>query len=264
MVLQFLLILVFWFSFQAYINGTIEPTKAFVFNKDILEVNTQITESDITEVLIPAKAISNGFATDINEVIGKYVTSKVYTGQYVYSAQLADIENIDIFESTDLTSLRKISLPISYVEGLAGNIKRGDKVDLVFSGEGTKSGSTGSEEKFIYSKLFIQDVLVYSVATGDGFKFVDHSNFLVSDVPENGQEIDVQSNSDELEVITLAVTPEQVEEIVARATAGTVKVVGRFAESENRQTLGYILGDYEKVFTGQANAETGRTEISEK
>lgn len=265
MVLQFLLIVVFWFSFQTFVKNEVQPVDAFIFSRDIVDINTQITANDFKKVSVPAKAITTKFALNPDEIIGKYLVTKVSEGQYVYNAQLEDREDINVFDSIDLSNLRKVSLPISYVDGLAGNVKKGDKVDLVFTGEGTKKGVSGNDETFKYSKVFMQDILVFGVSTGDGYKFLDHSDLLYGETTaNNGETIDVEANSDELEVITLAVTVEQVEEIQTRASAGNVKVVGRFETSEDQQTLGYVLGDYEKVFTGHANAETGRTQISEK
>ena len=264
LVLQVCLIIGFAFSFYTYVQKEIQPTEVYVFNSTIEDINTEIQAKHIKKVTVPAKAVTSDFAKDAKDIVGKYVTTKVYKGQYVYSNQLIERENIDPFESMDLSSLRKISLPINYEDGLAGNIKRGDKIDLMFTGEGTIRNDQGSQDKYNYSKVFLQDISVYSVTTKDGYKFIDHSTYVQGYVGnENAQEIDIDAVSDELAVITLAVTLEQAEEIEARMSKGKVRLLGRFENSESYETLGYVLGDYAKIFSGNANAETGRVTIVE-
>lgn len=264
LVLQVCLIIGFAFSFYTYVQKEIQPTEVYVFNSTIEDINTEIQAKHIKKVTVPAKAVTSDFAKDAKDIVGKYVTTKVYKGQYVYSNQLIERENIDPFESMDLSSLRKISLPINYEDGLAGNIKRGDKIDLIFTGEGTIRNDQGSQDKYNYSKVFLQDISVYSVTTKDGYKFIDHSTYVQGYIGnENAQEIDIDAVSDELAVITLAVTLEQAEEIEARMSKGKVRLLGRFENSESYETLGYVLGDYAKIFSGNANAETGRVTIVE-
>mgnify|MGYP001019288624 CR=1 FL=1 len=264
LVLQVCLIIGFAFSFYTYVQKEIQPTEVYVFNSTIEDVNTEIQAKHIKKVTVPAKAVTSDFARDAKDIVGKFVTTKVYKGQYVYSNQLVEKENIDPFESMDLSQLRKISLPINYEDGFAGNVKRGDRIDLIFTGEGTVASNSGSQTKYNYSKVFLQDIPVYSVTTKDGYKFVDHSEYPQGYVgDENGQQIDIEASSDELAVITLAVTLEQAEEIQTRMSKGTVGFLGRFEDSESYETLGYVLGDYTKIFSGNANAETGRVTIVE-
>lgn len=264
LVLQVCLIIGFAFSFYTYVQKEIQPIDVFVFNGNIEDVNSEITLSHIKKVSVPAKAVTTEFARDPKEIVGKYLTTKAFKGQYIYSKQLVDKESIDPFESMDLSELRKISLPISYLDGFAGNVSRGDKIDLVFTGEGTLKNNQGSQDKYNYSKVFLQDVMVYSVATKDGYKFVDHSRFAPGEVnSSDGEKIDIEASSDEIAVITLAVSLQQAEEIEARMSKGKVRFIGRFDNSETYETLGYVLGDYAKIFSGQASAETGKIEIVE-
>lgn len=236
-----------------YTNNTIEPTTAFVFTTNI-DNNRPITESDITSVSIPSGAINEYFETNKDEIIGKYVDGKAFSGQYVYSSQLIEKEEIDPIESMDLSKYRKISLPIDIVSGLAGSLKRGDSVDLIYTGEGTaKNGN--EESNFKYSKVFLQDVLVYGLNTTNGTKYVDQSDKTNDEIADNANQ--------DLGIITLVVTLEQAEEIHARLSSGTVGFLGRFEDSQSYETLGYVLGDYQKIFSGQSNAETGKTPIIE-
>lgn len=264
LLLQMCLIIGFAFSFYTYVQKEIQPTDVFVFTQDIADLNTEITANHVKRVQVPAKAVTKDFAKDPSDIIGKYLITKSFNGQYVYKSQLVDKENIDPFDSMDLSKLRKISLPINYIDGFAGNIKRGDKIDLVFTGEGTIRNNQGSQEKFNYSKVFMHDIMVYSVNTEDGYKYVDRSKYSLSEIGANeGESIDVDTSSDEIAVLTVAVTLEQAEEIEARIKKGSVRYLGRFDESETYETMGYVIGNYSKVFSGTADAETGAAEVKE-
>lgn len=263
--LQIVVILVSVFLILGYTNNQVEPTEVYIYTRDINDVSQPIKTSDIKKVQIPAKAVTKDFALDKDEIIGKHVDSKVKAGQYVYKSQLIDHEEVDVFATMDLSKYRKISLPISYVDGFAGNIKRGNKVDLVYVGKGSASSDLeGLEEQnsdFTYSKVFMQDVLVYSVNRADGYLFVDHSQ-VVPGFGEDNEAIDVEDPGS-LDIITLVVTLEQAEEIQARMAAGTIKFLGRFDDSKSYNTLGYVLGNYDKIHSGPGFAETDNLMIEE-
>ncbi|TCJ98287.1 UNVERIFIED_ORG: pilus assembly protein CpaB [Anoxybacillus amylolyticus] len=256
--LQLVLMVGFAASFYRYVQVQVQPVDVYVFSRD-LSANDKVSAGDIQKVSIPAKAVTEEMVKDPKTIVGKYLVTDVFSDQFVYKNQLVKKGDVDPFKSMDLTKLRKISLPISYVEGFGGNLKRGDRVDLVFTGEGTKETPQG-EKKFRYAKVFLQDVYVYNVTTADGYKYVDRSESTVS---KQGEEISTSGASGELAVVTLAVTLEQAEEIVARMNAGQIRLLARFGDSESYETLGFVLGDYQKVFSGPINAETSKTKVTE-
>lgn len=263
--LQIVVILVSVFLIMNYTNSLIKPTEVFVYTRDIADVSQPLKASDIKKVKVPASAVSKDFAKNEKDIIGKHVDSKVKAGQYVYKSQLIDHEEVDVFATMDLSKYRKISLPISYVDGFSGNIKRGDKIDLVYIGGGTKEATeddiSSEGGNFTYAKVFLQDVLVYSVNRADGYKFVDHSQ-VVPGFGEDNEAIDVEDPGS-LDIITLVVTLEQAEEIQARMAAGTIKFLGRFDDSKSYNTLGYVLGNYDKIHSGPGFAETDNLMIEE-
>lgn len=257
LILQMILILISVFAFNRYTREQIKPVEAYIYSGDINDLSKILTEDDIKSVTIPKSAITTNFALNKEDILNKCVDSKVKKGQYIYINQLVKPEEVDIFNFLDLSKYRKISLPISFVDSFSGNIKKGDKVDLVYTGEGTKSSedSYSGEEDFMYSKVFMQDVLVYSVNTDEGYKYMDYSECLSDDIEANEKQ--------EIKIITLAVTLEQAEEIEARTNTGKVRFLGRFADSKSYNTLGYVLGDYQQIFSGRGFAETDRAIIEE-
>ena len=262
LLIQLVAIVAFTFSFYSVVQKEVEPTEAYVFTKD-LEVNAKVASEDIQKVTVPSKAITKDFALNPEDIVGKYLSTDVHANQYVYVKQLQGEGEIDPFKSMDLSTYRKISLPVNYVEGFGGDLKRGDRVDLVFVGEAEKRNEkTGDKDKFRYSKVFLQDVLVYSVVTGDGYRY--ESNYKVTESDSSyreGEKISADSNSSELAVVTIAVKLDEAEQISARLKAGSIKLLGRFNEHQSYETMGYVVGDYEKIYSAPANAETGVSTI---
>jgi len=269
--LQICIVLISAFMIIKFANSKIRPIEVFVYSRDIEDFSIPLKAGDVKKVEVPAEAVSKDFARKGKDIVGKYLDSKVSAGQYVYNSQLVEKEDIDIFKTLDLSKYRKISLPITYVDAFAGNIKKGDKIDLVYVGQDSKettdSVESGQSEEqsggdFTYSKVFLQNVPVYSVSNEDGYKFVDHSD-KIQGYEESKEKVDTEKDSGSLGIITLAVTLDQAEQIEARVNAGKIKFIGRFPGSKDYNTLGYVLGNYGKVFSGKGSAETDNLTIEE-
>lgn len=245
-------------GFYVFNQQEIKPTEVYTFAKNI-PTNTQISANDLKKVIVPANAVTSDFARSPGEIVGKYLNTKVFEGEYVTSPKLIDKDEIDPFESIDLSKLRKISLPINFVEGLGGNIQRGDRIDLVYTGEGAKSSgdNTTDTKKFLYSKTILQDVLVYSVTTDEGLLYSDKSQSR-AESGQSGEDIATAGEGGEMSTITLAVTLDQAEEITARMKSGELRIVGRFSDSTNYDSVGYVVGDYDKIYTGAGLAEANK------
>ena len=272
LILQIVIVLLSVFMIMRYTNRKISPTEVYIYTRNIDDPSLPLGKEDVKKVVVPAEAISKDFVRSEDEIIGKHVDAKVFAGQYVYRSQLVERENVDVFATMDMSKYRKISLPISYVDAFAGNIKKGDTVDLVYTGSGTGAGNFNDDEEefsiggnsgFTYSKVFMQDVLVYSVNSADGYKYIDHSQRLPG-YDESKEEVSAEATSSgDLAIITFAVTLEQAEQIEARMRTGQISFLGRFDDSKSYNTLGYVLGNYQKVFSGQGFAETDNLMIEE-
>lgn len=267
LILQVIIVLASVFMIMRYTNNKISPTEVFVYTKNINDVSIPLTKKDIKKVTVPAEAITKDFARKEEDIIGKHVDGKVSAGQFIYNSQLVEQEDVDIFATMDLSKYRKISLPINYVNAFAGQIKKGDTIDLMYVGQGSKNSKDNEDEdsggSFTYSKVFMQDVLVYSVNDAKGFEYKDHSQRDAT-YEEGKEEISTETEqSGDLAIITLAVTLDQAEQIETRLNNGQIKFVGRFNDSKNYNTLGYVLGNYGKVFSGKGFAETDNLMIEE-
>ena len=240
-------------GFYFFSQKEVKPTVVYSFNKD-LPANTQITAGDLNKVNIPSKAINGTFELDVNNIIGKYVNTDVYNGQYVITPSLSVETELDPLKDVDLSKYRKISLPINYIDGLGGEVRSGDKIDLAYIGNGTKTSENVAESgEFTYAKIFMQDVIVYNVVTANGSDYISKSTSRQSS--EEGKDINDGEGGGDLATIILAVTGEQAEEILSRLKTGEIKPIGRFFESENYNTNGFTYGNYDSIKTSSADPE---------
>lgn len=264
LLLQLALMAVFVVGIYYNTQKELEPVDVYVYAKKMSK-NSEIEMADLRKVQIPANAVGKNF---LNEATIKkikegnmVVTSDVESGQYVYNSQITSNSNVDPFEKIDLSKYRIVSIPSSYETTMGGEVKRGDKIDLAYIGQVSGQSSYGQDDESVYSTVFMQDVLVYSVTTGEGFQFVDHAQMKKSDLNSEDVEKNQSLTGEDIEgaiaLVSVAVPMSKVEEILARQEKGVVKVVGRFKESENTNAPGFVLGS-EKisgVYAGNKNAE---------
>lgn len=269
-ILQIVAVIVFALSYKMYNDNNVRPVQVYGFGRT-MDAGVKITEKDLIRVPVSQMTYNKNMimATEANAIIGRYTTTKVFENSISYRQQLGDLNTSNKFASLDLANARVISLPINFVEGIAGDLQKGDKIDLLYKGQGKVTNALeGEQADFVYSKIFLQDITVYQVNTQDGYKFVPHANstpneaFSMTSTDDSNSQIG-QQMSTQIASISLVVTPEQAEQIEARRLSGELKFVKRFPESESHETLGFVIGNYGKIFSGNANAETGSIQIIE-
>jgi len=262
--IQIVVMLVFVFSYKAYNDNNVKPLYVIGYNRNI-EAGVKITVKDLEKVPISQMTYNSKMvkATEQNKIVGKYTTTKVFAGNMVYIDQVGDVNTVDKFANMDLSNKIVISLPIGLEESINGDFVAGDRVDIIFSGTGSSENIvTGISEDFSYAKFFLRDIPVYQINTSDGFKYVPRAGVVPGEkYTEDDGAADLYSG--DVASISLIVTPEQAEEIESRRIVGSIKIAKRFDETENHETLGFVLGNYGKIFSGNANAETGSLQIND-
>lgn len=265
-VAEIIALAVFVIAFINFGSEKINPKQVFAFAGNI-EAGTKITEKDLIRVPISSmtKTVDMIDATDFASVIGKYTMTDVYVNTIVYRQQLSDVNTSGTLGAQDLSNSLTISLPIDFTEGIAGDLKAGDRVNLLFKSSGAVADAQGNENEFYYAKIFMTGVPVYQVNTSDGYKFVSRANKfrneVVSSSTDNVEDLTGSADVGDIASITLIVTPEQFEQIEARRLAGDIKFAKCFDETQAHETLGFVIGNYGKIFSGNANAETGNLQI---
>ena len=120
----------FWISSEKKEVTVYDYSRTIQFND---KSNYQLTANDLTPVQLMAADIKPEYVVNQQDVIGKYITGDVFKGTHVMSTQLSsDPPYINNTSADAEAELRKIAIPISYATALAGNIKAGDVVDLMF------------------------------------------------------------------------------------------------------------------------------------
>ena len=252
-------------GFFAYSQSSMQPVTVYEFSRN-MKTNTILTENDVVAKKVPSKGVSSNQVTKKEDVIGFALTTNVYQGEFVVKDHLVESENIDIFESMDLSNYRKFSISADYLLDSPNGIVRGDKVDLLYVGNFEVDSDKAQymtdvdhvlTDEFTYSTTFKQGVLVYDVLDADGNRYSGNKpeTTQVENVDQNSEE---QAQAEEVAkaaTIVLALTPEQYEELAVRLETGQVKILSRFEGSEDIVSKGYVYGDSYPVKQGEGIIE---------
>lgn len=261
------------FLLQNYIDTKVDEVVVYRFTQN-LPANIKIEEKNIEAVSIPSRGVNENIIRDSSELVGKYTSGKVYKGQLVDNRYVVEAGREDALSNVsaeDQKKLRKISLPADMISTWGGSIEKGDRVDLAFIGKVTSKNLISGEkgEEVDYTKVFLQNVLVYDVLSSSGSSYIkpeDRPDIIVD--PENPEAAEVLkaeiANRSDIETVILAVTIQQYEEILARQQVGEVVMVGRFEGSESVVTDGFAMGSVvSPVQIGSAKVESKKTEVVE-
>lgn len=249
-------------SLLLFVKGQISPTAVYIWTHEI-GAGEDILPNHIKEVTIPGSAVNSEFLTNREDLLGKKTSTRVYPGSYIYQSQAVIEEDLNPIDLLDKEKYRMFSLPVNLTSSVGGSIRQGDKIDLVFTAVNTKE-DFGRQSEFAYSKVFLQDILVASVNAQDGYKYFNRDTMVAGDMTENQDAIVLAGNTQSIASITVALTLSEIEELTARmdTSNSNIRIARRFKEGSSYETIGYVVGDYEKLFTGPANAETSITIIN--
>ena len=247
-----LIVLIFAASFM-FIQTSINNHTIFIYKTD-MKAGEKISQEDLNIIEFPAEKIKDVIPLSPDDVLGKVLKNDVYANEIVFSDHLSDPDKADAFHQIDdMSTYRKIPLEVDMLKTFGGTLMKGDRLDLVYTGQ-TSAGA----EKGTYTKTFIQNALVYGVYDAAG-------NEIEADKaaqPGTSDELKDQELQ-EPTIIVLAVPITQAEEIVARSKQGAISLVGRFPGSENVVTLGYTLHGGEPVYTGTSSMESDPQKFNE-
>ena len=230
----------------------VQPTKVYRFTK-ALPANTVITYSDVEAIEIPYSAVTTDFVVLEEDLIGQATKSEVYPGQYVFTAQLKDAEELTAFDALDLSDKVKVTLPISNLsQAVGGLLNSGDVVDLYYTAAYEKSGDAVSNGSF-YTTRFMEEVVIYKVLNGTANE--THNNIETGEVEKNPETGEVVANVGDIAHVVVAVTAEQALEIQTRLKTGSISMIGRFDETINKPVQDFILSPGDGVEYGFSSVE---------
>ena len=246
-----------------FVQKQISPTTVYKWTQEVAP-GQDILINHVEEIKIPGSAVNENFATKHDEMIGLKTSARVFAGGYVYKDQAVKEELVNAIDLLDKTKYRVFSLPVNLNTSVGGSIREGDKIDLIFTGKGqTTDDLTGQDREFTYSKAFLKEVLIVGIQANDGYKYYQKDEMYSGDPQGNLEQQTLAGASQNISTLTIALTLDEIEELTARidAEGSTIRIARMFKEGQNYETAGYVIGNYEKQFTGPANAETSITLI---
>ena len=127
---------------ETAVQNAVETVDVVVSVGEIAE-NTQITQEMLKVVKIPKDAVNPNAVTKMEDVVGKFVNTKVYTMEQILSQKLYDKSK---GESNGLSfkitkGMKAMTISVANVSGVAGFISEGDYVDVL----GQNSAGTSKE-----------------------------------------------------------------------------------------------------------------------
>lgn len=159
---------------------------------------TQVSKDDVKLQEVPVISIPQDAVKKVEDIAGQYLRDRVYAGEVIRKANIADAAPGKSVMTAQLTGLgrpdlRAFALSFDPETGVGGEIKPGDRVDIIASVK--------------------MDAGQNSIGVG---KIVAR-NVLVLDVKQ-----DAKSGS-RTGVLIVALTPQQIEDIAFALTSGSVR-----------------------------------------
>jgi len=214
-------------SLQTASAKVVPPVNVVVAAKDLTPF--QPVTADMLQIKsVPAEAASPEYARDVAAVVGKAVGVPVKSGQYIITSTLSDSS----FSFSVPKGKRAMALWVDRLSTLNGDLRQGDKVDVIYSGEypqinfteGLDGQYSDPKEKGPTGKVVVQNVQVLKVLNpGDSAKF---GTLVVSDAlktNENSGKTDVNG----FWTVTLAVSDQEAEVIAFSQRFGQTSLVVR-------------------------------------
>lgn len=198
----------------------VEETKMYtilVASRDI-PARSVITEDMISEMEVPFKSESSQFYNDIDDILGKYVTTKIYAEVQFHK------DNVDTSLNEELSlkisgNMRAVSVGIPGNSGIANLIKPGDRVDVVVYLPELKQDQILVRPDI--TKMILQNVEVLAI-----------DQDLTVEAEELLGDVDVDDASQKFFIATLAVPVFEVETLILAKDIGMLDLVLRPLEGD--------------------------------
>jgi len=181
-------------------TGAGETVPVVLASRD-LPLGTVVEETDLQVVQWPAGAVPLGYASSVEELVGRSLIADIQANEAILATKLADSGLLGIIPLIP-EGMRAMSIPADQIIGVAGFVTPQTRVDVILIM--TPQGSSDPA-----SKTILQSVRVLA----------------------SGQEIqEAEDGSPEVvPVVTVAVTPQEAEKLALASTQGTIRLSLRHA-----------------------------------
>lgn len=226
------------------IGNSDKTVSVFVANRYIAATK-QITLADVSKVSLRPADVPPGSLNNINEIVGRYALSPIYTDQTFIAQSLATTSNEQAVVTSGLQpNDRAFAVQADVAQALAGRIQTGDYVDIVAvvnasgvpaqSSSGSTSASTPIAGQF--SETLIQHAYVIDIDLPASAIESQANNTSTVNNPSQvaGGRITVPG------IYILALTTSQVQEVALAENIGTLYLsldpVGNFTPATGQPT----------------------------
>ena len=212
-----------------------------VIAKEQIPVRTKVKEGMLEEQVVPTDVIHPDAVTEMDEILGKVTNQVIFEGEQILNAKFEDTENLKDLAFIIHEGNRGVTIGVTDVKGLGGNLKPGDHVDVI--------GTFDKEVTGIDSSCTIlSDIMVKAVGNSLGPDMAD----------ETGKGAVART-------VTLEVTPQQAEKLVLSDDKGSLRLALRhpddvYTPSSDGTQLFEFLKYYTPIDVKSQAKETSTTE----
>lgn len=126
------------------VNVGSQQIMVVVAQQDISPYTTLTDEMLSLEPMVISDNMT-GYFTDIEEVAGKACISDIFTGEMVTQTRVTEVQDVAMGLANRIADgKRAISIEVGLEQGVANNLKVGNRVDLIFSGAAAADGGANS------------------------------------------------------------------------------------------------------------------------
>ena len=128
-------------------NGAISTVR---LNQDVKQ-GSVITDAMLEDIEVSKNLVSKEVITERNEIVGKYASSNLYSGDLITKTKLTENGNTadDVFSSLDGTNVA-ISVTVdSLASGLSGKLQNGDIVSFIITRNDTNQATTPPQLRYM-------------------------------------------------------------------------------------------------------------------
>jgi len=205
-------------------QGT-KPKPVLVALRDI-PADTIIKKTDVKVAEVPAKFIQPSAINSIKAVVGKITTAFILKGEQIVSTKLISPEKGKWLAIKTPAGKRAVSISADSVTGVSGLIKPGDYVDILGTFDLIKAGEGGRQEIQSVTLPLFQNVLVLAVGK-------EMRKFSLPKEERRGEK-------KEISTVTLALSPQEVENLVFAEEKGKIRLMLRAAKDEEEPPLSVV------------------------
>ena len=128
-------------------NGAVSTVR---LNQDVKQ-GSVITDAMLEDIEVSKNLVSKEIITERNEIVGKYASSNLYSGDLITKTKLTENGNTadDVFSSLDGTNVA-ISVTVdSLASGLSGKLQNGDIVSFIITRNDTNQATTPPQLRYM-------------------------------------------------------------------------------------------------------------------